>query len=106
MAHFIARERNEHGVRVFFDQLQRLLVEFRDLSENQHVVTDDFIETMVRRLEDASCTLQMMVEHMSATMLNNTEENNQHSIRDRNVWDILKRCLETQSNHKVSSTCE
>lgn len=65
MARHIARERNEHGLRVFIDELKRVFGEFRDIRENVDSITADYAESMTQRLEEASGTLQVLVDQTS-----------------------------------------
>ena len=64
MTHTNARERNENGLNIFFDQLQRLLAEFQVLGEYPHNLTEEYIELTEARLEDAISTLRLIVDQI------------------------------------------
>ena len=88
MARLVARERNEHGLRVFIDELKRLFGEYRDIRENIGSITPDYVDSMTSRLEEASCTLQVLVDGIFSLM---QDEDHTQLLR---MHDILQTALQ------------
>ena len=103
MAHFIARERNEHGFLIFVDELKRLFGELRDFRENLESVTEEYIQSVVRRLEEAHSTLQLLTEQMSL-VFTDYEVDNEQMRNDQRLYNALVFCLETTRSLKVMVT--
>ena len=81
---------------MFVDELKQLLGECHDLTENTVTITDEYLESGIWWLDEASCTLKLIKDQMSMMIIVNIEGNDEHAMtNDQAILDALIVCLET-----------